>query len=43
MQQVMQIVGTGTTQTAGIATCIEKVQAIERNLQGSQAHVEHVA
>ena len=43
MQQVMQIVNTGTTQDAGIATCVAKVQVVERSLQRLQVHVEHVA
>ena len=42
-QQVMQIAKTATTQAAGIASCISKVQVVERNLQGLQVHVEHVA
>ena len=43
MQKVMQIVDAGTIQAAGIATCVAKVQVIERSLQGLQVHVEHVA
>ena len=42
-QQVTQIIDSGTTQAAGIATCVAKVQVVERNLQGLQAQVEHVA
>ena len=43
MQQVTQIVDSGTTQAAGIATCVAKVQVVERSLQGLQVQVEHVA
>ena len=39
----MQIFDSSTTQAAGIATCVAKVQAIERSLQGLQVHVEQVA
>ena len=42
-QQVTKIVDASTTQAASIATCIAKVQAVERSLQGLQVQVEHVA
>ena len=42
-QQVTQIVNSSTTQGAGIATCVAKVQVVERSLQGLQVQVEHVA
>ena len=42
-QQVTQIVDTGTTQAASIATCVAKVQVVEHSLQGLQVQVEHVA
>ena len=28
---------------AGIATCVAKVQVVERSLQGLQVHIEHMA
>ena len=43
MQWVMQIVNAGTTQDAGITTCVAKVQVVERSLQGLQVQVEHVS
>ena len=43
MQQVMQSVDIGTTQAAGIATCIAKVQVVECKLQGLQVQVEYKA
>ena len=43
MQQVIQIFDSGTTQAAGIATCVAKVQVVEHSLQGLQVQVEHVA
>ena len=43
MQQVTQIFNAGTTQAAGIATCLAKVQVVERSLQALQVHIEHVA
>ena len=42
-QQVTQIVDSGTTQAAGIATCVAKVQVVERSLQGLQVQVDHIA
>ena len=42
-QQVTQIFDSGTTQAAGIATCVAKVQVVERSFQGLQVQVEHVA
>ena len=41
-QQVIQIVNTGTTQAAGIATCVAKVPVIEKSLYGLQVHVDQV-
>ena len=43
MQQVTQIVNAGTTQAAGIATCIVKVQIVKPSLQGLQVQVGHMA
>ena len=43
MQQVTQILDSGTIQATGIATCVAKVQVVERSLQGLQVQVEHVA
>ena len=42
MQQVMQTVNAGTTQAAGIAACVAKVQVIERSLQRLKVHAEHL-
>ena len=42
-QLVTQIVDAGTTQAAGIETCVAKVQVVERSLQGLQMQAKHVA
>ena len=43
MQQVTQIFDAGTTQAAGIATYVAKVQVVEHSLQVLQVQVEHMA
>ena len=42
-QQVTQIIDASTTQAAGTATYVAKVQVVERSLQGLQVQVEHMA